>query len=212
MQGGFFLTVEGIDGAGKGTQLIRIEKWLQQKQLDYIALREPGGTRIGEAIRAILLDKENSKMDDLTELLLFQAARAQLIEEVIRPALAANKVVLCDRFFDSTWAYQAGGRGLDPEMVEAAIALATRGLSPQLTIYLDLEPALARERLGRRASLEQDEADRIEEENLNFSVRVRQAYLDLARREKRIRIIDAYRDENSVWQEIENVLEATFTL
>lgn len=212
MQGGFFLTVEGIDGAGKGTQLIRIEKWLQQKQLDYIALREPGGTRIGEAIRAILLDKENSKMDDLTELLLFQAARAQLIEEVIRPALAADKVVLCDRFFDSTWAYQAGGRGLDPEMVEAAIALATRGLSPQLTIYLDLEPALARERLGRRASLEQDEADRIEEENLNFSVRVRQAYLDLARREKRIRIIDAYRDENSVWQEIENVLEATFTL
>ncbi len=151
-------------------------------------------------------------MDDLTELLLFQAARAQLIEEVIRPALAADKVVLCDRFFDSTWAYQAGGRGLDPEMVEAAIALATRGLSPQLTIYLDLEPALARERLGRRASLEQDEADRIEEENLNFSVRVRQAYLDLARREKRIRIIDADRDENSVWQEIENVLEATFTL
>jgi dTMP kinase len=212
MQGGFFLTVEGIDGAGKGTQLIRIEKWLQQKQLDYIALREPGGTRIGEAIRAILLDKENIKMDDLTELLLFQAARAQLIEEVIRPALAADKVVLCDRFFDSTWAYQAGGRGLDPEMVEAAIALATRGLSPQLTIYLDLEPALARERLGRRASLEQDEADRIEEENLNFSVRVRQAYLDLARREKRIRIIDADRDENSVWQEIENVLEATFTL
>ncbi len=212
MQGGFFLTVEGIDGAGKGTQLIRIEKWLQQKQLDYIALREPGGTRIGEAIRAILLDKENSKMDDLTELLLFQAARAQLIEEVIRPALAADKVVLCDRFFDSTWAYQAGGRGLDPEMVEAAIALATRGLSPQLTIYLDLEPALARERLGRRASLEQDEADRIEEENLNFSVRVRQAYLDLARREKRIRIIDADRDENSVWQEIENVLEATITL
>lgn len=212
MQGGFFLTVEGIDGAGKGTQLIHIEKWLQQKQLDYIALREPGGTRIGEAIRAILLDKENIKMDDLTELLLFQAARAQLIEEVIRPALAADKVVLCDRFFDSTWAYQAGGRGLDPEMVEAAIALATRGLSPQLTIYLDLEPALARERLGRRASLEQDEADRIEEENLNFSVRVRQAYLDLARREKRIRIIDADRDENSVWQEIENVLEATFTL
>lgn len=212
MQGGFFLTVEGIDGAGKGTQLIRIEKWLQQKQLDYIALREPGGTRIGEAIRAILLDKENSKMDDLTELLLFQAARAQLIEEVIRPALAADKVVLCDRFFDSTWAYQAGGRGLDPEMVESAIALATRGLSPQLTIYLDLEPALARERLGRRASLEQDEADRIEEENLNFSIRVRQAYLDLARREKRIRIIDADRDENSVWQEIENVLEATFTL
>ena len=212
MQGGFFLTVEGIDGAGKGTQLIRIEKWLQQKQLDYIALREPGGTRIGEAIRAILLDKENIKMDDLTELLLFQAARAQLIEEVIRPALAADKVVLCDRFFDSTWAYQAGGRGLDPEMVEAAIALATRGLSPQLTIYLDLEPALARERLGRRASLEQDEADRIEEENLNFSVRVRQAYLDLARREKRIRIIDADRDENAVWQEIENVLEATFTL
>ena len=101
---GFFLTVEGIDGAGKGTQLIRIEKWLQQKQLDYIALREPGGTRIGEAIRAILLDKENIKMDDLTELLLFQAARAQLIEEVIRPALAADKVVLCDRFFDSTWA------------------------------------------------------------------------------------------------------------
>lgn len=212
MQGGFFLTVEGIDGAGKGTQLIRIEKWLQQKQLHYIALREPGGTRIGEAIRAILLDKENSKMDDLTELLLFQAARAQLIEEVIRPALAADKVVLCDRFFDSTWAYQAGGRGLDSEMVEAAIALATRGLSPQLTIYLDLEPALARERLGRRASLEQDEADRIEEENLNFSIRVRQAYLGLARREKRIRIIDADRDENSVWQEIENVLEATFTL
>lgn len=212
MQGGFFLTVEGIDGAGKGTQLIHIEKWLQQHKLDYIALREPGGTRIGEAIRAILLDKENIKMDDLTELLLFQAARAQLIEEVIRPALAADKVVLCDRFFDSTWAYQAGGRGLDPEMVEAAIALATRGLSPQLTIYLDLEPALARERLGRRASLEQDEADRIEEENLNFSVRVRQAYLDLARREKRIRIIDADRDENSVWQEIENVLEATFTL
>lgn len=206
------MTVEGIDGAGKGTQLIRIEKWLQQKQLDYIALREPGGTRIGEAIRAILLDKENIKMDDLTELLLFQAARAQLIEEVIRPALAADKVVLCDRFFDSTWAYQAGGRGLDSRMVETAIALATGGLEPQLTIYLDLDPTLARERLGRRADLEADEADRIEEENLNFSIRVRKAYLDLARREKRIHIIDADRDEKSVWQEIENVLEATFVL
>jgi dTMP kinase len=212
MQGGFFLTVEGIDGAGKGTQLIHIEKWLQQHELDYIALREPGGTKIGEAVRDILLDKENKQMADLTELLLFQAARAQLIEEVIRPALAADKVVLCDRFFDSTWAYQAGGRGLDPEMVETAIALATGGLEPQLTIYLDLDPTLARERLGRRADLEADEADRIEEENLNFSIRVRQAYLNLARREKRIRIIDADRDEKSVWQEIENVLEATFII
>ena len=212
MQGGFFLTVEGIDGAGKGTQLIRIEKWLQANNLDYIALREPGGTRIGEAIRSILLDKENTKMDDLTELLLFQAARSQLIEEVIRPALAENKVVLCDRFFDFTWAYQAGGRGLDSEMVEKAIALATRGLIPNLTIYLDLDPALARERLGRRGNRDAAEADRIEEEDLNFSIRVREAYLDLFGREKRIRMINAGQDENLVWEEIKNVLEATLIL
>ncbi len=204
---GLFITVEGIDGAGKGTQVAFLEAYLREKGIRFLSLREPGGTRIGEQIREILLGKDNPEMVPETELLLFAAARAQLVREVIRPALAKGQWVLCDRFYDSTLAYQAGGRGLDREMVQQTIDLARGGLEPDLTIYLDLDPEEARGRRKHREEAAGGEADRIERENLEFSKRVRAAYLALAAEKQRIVTIDAGLEPEEIRDRIRRTLE-----
>lgn len=206
MSKALFITIEGIDGAGKGTQIDYIIKFLNEKAIDYLFLREPGGTEIGEAIRDILLDKKYKQMTDITELLLFAAARAQIVEEVIRPSLAEGKLVLCDRFFDSTLAYQAGGRGIDEQKVYDSIAIATSGLVPDLTLYLDLDSNIASMRLANRDSVEEEHLDRIELEEISFKQRVREKYIQIANSEDRVRLIDADRPPEEVWQDIQKVL------
>lgn len=167
MAKGHFITVEGIDGVGKSTQAALIEAVLDSAGYDVLRLREPGGVKISEQIRAILLDPANAEMGDVCELLLYEAARAQLVHQVIRPALAAGKTVVCDRFYDSTTAYQAFADGLDRNMVSQANELAVDGCRPDLTLVFDLpvEDALRR-RSGREAE------DRLELKGMEFQERV----------------------------------------
>lgn len=206
MARGLFLTLEGIDGSGKGTQLELLKAWLARQGRDVLYLREPGGTLIGEQLRKVILGRENTMMTPVTELLLFAAARAQLVDEAIRPALEAGRWVLCDRFYDSTLAYQAGGRGLDRELVWQTIQLATAGLEPDVTLYLDLDPETAVRRRQGRETAEGEEADRIERESMAFNARVRAEYLRLAEAFPRIKTIDASRSQAEVWAQIEAAL------
>ncbi len=184
---GLFITVEGIDGCGKSTQATLIAAALEAAGHDVLRLREPGGVAISEQIRAILLDPANSEMGDVCELLLYEAARAQLVHQVIRPALAAGKTVVCDRFYDSTTAYQAFADGLDRGMVSQANGLAVDGCRPDLTFVFDLpvEDALRR-RSGREAE------DRLELKGLEFQQRVAAGFRAVAADEPdRVKLIDA---------------------
>lgn len=187
MAKGHFITVEGIDGVGKSTQAALIEAVLDSAGYDVLRLREPGGVKISEQIRAILLDPANAEMGDVCELLLYEAARAQLVHQVIRPALAAGVTVVCDRFYDSTTAYQAFADGLDRNMVSQANELAVDGCRPDLTLVFDLpvEDALRR-RSGREAE------DRLELKGLEFQERVAAGFRAVAADEPdRVKLIDA---------------------
>lgn len=184
---GLFITVEGIDGCGKSTQAQFIAAALEAAGHDVLRLREPGGVKISEQIREILLDPANAEMGDVCELLLYEAARAQLVHQVIRPALAAGKTVVCDRFYDSTTAYQAFADGLDRNMVSQANELAVDGCRPNLTFVFDLpvEDALRR-RSGRGAE------DRLELKGMEFQERVAAGFRAVAADEPdRVKLIDA---------------------
>lgn len=183
---GTFITLEGADGCGKSTQVALLAAAIQAAGREVVRLREPGGTSISEKIRALVLDPDNAEMASECELLLFEASRAQLVRQVIEPALARGAVVLCDRFYDSTYAYQAAGRALDARVISQANALGSCGVTPDLTLVLDMDTkdALARATRGG--------ADRLEAEGVAFQERVRQGYLDLAAAESgRVHVVDA---------------------
>ena len=206
-----FITLEGIEGSGKTTQAKHMASFLQDKGIDCVLTREPGGTRIGKKIRSILLDPVSKDMSPLTELLLYNADRAQHINELIAPSLAAGKTVICDRYFDATWVYQGFTRGVDIGLVKRLHQLIFEGLKPDITILLDLLPQLGLARAwkeienGGRVEAE----TRFEAEALTFHKNVRLGYLELARREpERFRIIDASKDEHAVKTAIINTLSA----
>jgi dTMP kinase len=195
----FFISFEGIEGSGKSTQIRILKEYLERCGRQVVATREPGGCPIADAIRAILLDPANHALVTRTELLLYAAARAQHVEQVIRPALADGAMVLCDRFVDATTAYQGGGRGLDARLVAELNTIASAGLAPDLTLLLDFPVELglsrARQRNRQRPGLAEG---RFELEELDFHQRVRTAYLTLAACEARFRIIDATGTEQLV--------------
>jgi len=187
-----FITFEGPEGSGKTTQIELLSSYLEGKGYPVLATREPGGTSIGEQIRAILLDPQNADMLPASEALLFSAARAQIVNQVIQPHLEQGGVVLCDRYADSTLAYQGYGHGLELEMLHAITALATEGLKPDLTIYLDvdIEEGLRRKLAAHKA--EQSEWNRLDRQETAFHRRVREGYLQMAAREPdRWLVIDA---------------------
>lgn len=191
---GLFVTIEGVEGAGKSTLLEALAARARAAGREVAACREPGGTALGERLRAALLGAGEAP-EARAELLIFAAARAQLVGEVVRPALARGALVLCDRFADSTLAYQRHGRGLPPAVVEAANAAATDGLAPRLTLLLDLDPALGLRRAGRAG-------DYIEREAIGFHERVRAGYLALAAAEPaRWRVLDASRAPEALAEE-----------
>lgn len=184
---GLFLTFEGIEGCGKSTQAHLLSHHLEAGGHTVVLTREPGGTPIAETIRGILLDPANAAMVPMAELLLYEAARAQHVQELIRPALEAGKIVICDRFQDSTTAYQGAGRRLGEVNVQELHAVATGGLEPDLTIFLDLPVDE-----GLRRAVSASEPDRIEREDLSFHERVHQGFVDLAERyPERIERLDA---------------------
>ena len=171
-----FITFEGPEGSGKTTQLRLLAEYLRARGYDVVTAREPGGTPIGDQIRACLHDTANTAMSPTAEMLLYSASRAQLVAEVIRPALGAGSVVLCDRYADSTMAYQGYGRGLDRNMLAVLTTIATGGLTPDLTLLLDLDVDRG---LARRRD-EGEEMNRLDLEAVEFHSRVRTGYLALA--------------------------------
>ena len=185
---GIFITFEGLDGCGKTTQLDRLAKALRGEGSDVVVTREPGGTLIGEKVRAVLLDSRTKNLAPLTELALMFASRAQQVQQVILPALAAGKIVLCDRFTDSSEAYQGAGRQLGSKAVLQLHEVLCQGLDPDLTILLLSDIAhvnRARKREGRKRSGKHGDEGRFEQENTRFFERVLKGYLAIAKREPR---------------------------
>jgi dTMP kinase len=205
-----FITLEGIEGSGKSTQIQSIVRWLTAAGRECLTTREPGGTSIGGRIRSILLHPDNRDMAPAAELLLYIADRVQHVETVVRPGLAAGKVVVCDRYFDATLVYQGYARGLDRDLIRRLHQWLCDGLMPDLTLLLDLpaEEGLARawRRLHDDAGLARE--SRFEKEKLAFHERVRAGYLDLAHREpRRFVIIDAAVEAPAVERQIEAALQ-----
>lgn len=206
MDRGLFITVEGIDGCGKSTQAVRIADALERRGHDVVRLREPGGVAISEQIRAILLDPSHGEMGDVCELLLYEAARAQLVHEVVAPALRAGRTVVCDRFYDSTTAYQAYANGLDRTLVAQANAIAVDGWHPDVTLVFDVPVRAA---LARRAA--RSSADRLEQKGAAYQERVAAGFRVLAEQEpRRIALIDASGSIDEVfaaaWSVVETVI------
>ncbi|OGX35192.1 MAG: dTMP kinase [Omnitrophica WOR_2 bacterium RIFCSPLOWO2_02_FULL_50_19] len=182
MSRGKFITIEGPEGSGKSTHSRLLCLYLKRNGYKVLHTREPGGTEVGEAIRSILLDKRNKGMSDACELFLFLAARAQIVEEVIKPALAKGYTVVCDRFHDATVAYQGYGAGLDLKLIVSAGRLATGSLRPDLTILLDVETKVGLKRAGMK--------DRMEIKSVRFHKKVREGYLEVAKKEPgRVKVI-----------------------
>jgi len=201
-----FITFEGPEGGGKTTQLRLLQAQLEQQGRQVIATREPGGTAIGNAIRSILLDPHHTGMSSRAEALLFNAARAQLIDEIVQPALAAGQIVLCDRFADSTLAYQGYGRNLSLADLQTLIAYATLGVRPHLTIFLDIPAATGLQRKSQGA-----EWNRLEAEQLTFHQRVREGFLTLVAAEPhRWLVVDATQTieqvHAAIWQRVQTLL------
>ena len=211
---GLFISFEGGEGSGKTTQLQALRTHLRATGRDAVETRDPGGTPVGKQIRSLLLDPAYGETAAVTELFLYEASRAQLVQEVIRPALAAGRIVLCDRFTDSTVAYQGYGRGLDLDLIARLNALAADGLRPDLTFLLDLEPEVGLTRAAQRVTLRPERPDRIEGEVLGFHQRVRAGYRAIAAAEPdRVVLLDAARGmaeiEELVRRRMEAVLRAS---
>jgi len=203
MRRGLFITVEGTDGSGKSTQIELIKEYMESKGFEVVLTREPGGTRISEKIREIILDVGNSEMSKITEMLLYASARAQLISEVIKPAVEVGKVVICDRFVDSSYVYQGFGRGIIFDIIENVNKAALDGLEPEITFFFDISPEFA---LARRIA--STGADRIEQEKMDFHMRVYEGYKKLAiAYPERIKSIDSNRSVEDIFADVKNWLE-----
>ncbi len=199
---GKFITIEGQDGAGKSTNLAVIEDALKSAGKELVVTREPGGTAFGEQVREIILASNDQQFGDMAELLLIFAARAQHITEVIEPALAAGKWVLCDRFTDATFAYQGGGRGIDKSAISSLEQLVQKGLQPDLTVLLDLPVEIGESRAGQRSA-----PDRFERQQQDFKSKVRASYLQRAQAQPdRFSVVDASQTIDVVKSNIRDVM------
>lgn len=200
MRKGFFITVEGTDGSGKSTQFKLIKEYLESRSYEVVCLREPGGTYIGEKVRELTLDPENSGMDPVTEMLLYASSRAQLVSEIIAPSLEEDKIVLCDRYVDSSMAYQGFGRGIPLEYIKMVNDIATRGIQPDITLFFDVEPCISMKRINAN--------DRMEMECEDFHTRVYEGYRKLSNENAgRIKSFDCCKSIDEVFAEVRKVLE-----
>ena len=207
MSPGRFITLEGIEGAGKSTVVKFVREWLEARGKRVTLTREPGGTPLAERVRQLVLDRQGEAITPTTETLLMFAARGLHVENLIRPALARGEWVVCDRFTDATRAYQGAGRGVSRAWIEQLASEVQRGLNPDCTLLLDLPVSIGLERVKRRSGA--TPTDRFEEEPAKFFERVREAYLDLARAEpQRIRVVDASGNVGEVQKAVATVLES----
>ena len=202
---GKFITFEGPEGSGKTTQLLLLQKYLKENGVAVISTREPGGTETSEKLRNIILDSANLHISDRTELLLILSSRAQNTEEIILPALKEGKVVLCDRYSDSTLAYQSFGRGFDLDTVKEMCVFSSGGLKPDLTFLIDIDPALGldRAKLSAKIKTARGDHDRMESQGLAFHRKVREGFLKLANAEpERFRVLDGKEPIEKIHSEI----------
>jgi len=211
---GKFITLEGVDGSGKTTQAALLASYLRKEGIEVVDTREPGGTNLGEEIRRVLLSPGNSDLTDIAELLLFSAARAQLVAEVIKPSLAEGKWVISDRFSDSTIAYQGYGRGIEIDVIRKLNEVAAAGLEPDMTIILDLdvETGIRRAFSSQMEFTGNEAGDRMEMEQEEFHESIREGYLQLAKREPdRIKTIQVKGSIEEVHKSIVSLIEPFLT-
>jgi len=200
-QRGLFITLEGSEGSGKSTQSALIVEYLKSKKLPVMLLREPGGVKVSEEIREILLNVKNTSIGDECETLLYMAARAQLVKEVLKPALAAGKIIICDRFLDSTVAYQGWGNGVDIKAIEEMGRFAVAGVKPDLTLLFDIDTKKGLSRTNAKK-------DRIELRTLNYHKRVRQGYLSQAKKHpKRIKVIRVDAPKEVIFERVKTYID-----
>jgi dTMP kinase len=204
-----FITFEGVEGSGKTSQIQRLKKYLTQKGIHCRVTREPGGCSIGEKIRKILLNPDHREMVPTTELLLYEAARAQHVKEVIKPFLKKEGVVLCDRFSDATLAYQGYGRRIDLKWIQHLNHFASQGIRPDVTFLLDCPSDVGLKRAIRRIrTLKQEREERFEMEEIKFHRRVRKGYLAIAKKEPwRVKVIDTREGEERVFEKIRKIVD-----
>lgn len=203
MKPGLFITVEGGEGVGKSTNIATLESWLQRRGIDYRLTREPGGTHLAEKIRQLLLQPDEETLGDTAELLLVFAARAQHLEQLIEPELAAGRWVICDRFTDATYAYQGAGRGMDSGRISELENLVQGSRRPDYTLLLDAPVEIGMARASARGEL-----DRFEREQLEFFHRVRECYLQRAAAEpRRFRLLDCNRDLEQIKPDLLQICE-----
>jgi dTMP kinase len=206
MKQGRFVSFEGIEGCGKTTQIARLSEYLTSRSIAHTITREPGGTAVGEGIRRILLNSETIHLTAASELLLFYASRSQNILEKIKPALERGEMVICDRFYHASMAYQGYGRGIPLDFITKLTELVCDRFRPEITILLDIEPAVGLGRARARNHGRVEDEGRFEAEDLEFYTRVRNGYLDLAKKDSRIKVIHADRSIQDVHRELVKVL------
>ncbi|KPU27511.1 thymidylate kinase [Caloranaerobacter sp. TR13] len=205
---GIFITVEGPDGSGKSTQIRLLEEYLKDKGYNVVVTREPGGTRISEDIRKIILDTSNTDMSPYTEALLYAASRAQHVYETILPALKEGKIVICDRFVDSSLVYQGFARGLGIEKIKEINDFATEGLKPDVTLFFDIDIDTALKRIGNRTT-----KDRLDKENIEFHRKVYEGYMKIKEiYSHRIEVINAAYDIENTFKQVKSVIDRLLEL
>ncbi len=204
-----FITFEGVEGSGKTTQIQRLKKYLAQKGIPCKITREPGGCPIGEKVRKILLNPDHREMVPMSELLLYEAARAQHVNDMIKPFLKKGGVILCDRFNDATLAYQGYGRRIDLRWIERLNHLSSQGIRPDVTFLLDCPSDVGLKRaLQRNRELKQEREERFEKEEIQFHRRVRKGYLAIAKKEpRRVKVIDTRQGEDKVFEKIREIVD-----
>ncbi len=206
----YFITLEGVEGAGKTTLQQRLASSIQAKGHEVVTTREPGATKVGQAIRKLVLDQELESLTPKAELMLFAADRAQHVSEIIAPALNRGAIVICDRYIHSTLAYQGYGRGLDIKHLELLNQQATNGLVPDLVLLLDLDPAIG---LSRASGRKKEDWTRFEAQELNFHKNIRSGFLELAKDPKNnFKIIDASKEPEELYIDAINAVNATLTI
>jgi len=204
-----FITFEGVEGSGKTTQIRRLKRYLTQKGIPCKVTREPGGCPIGEKVRKILLDPDHREMVPLSELLLYEASRAQHVKEVIEPLLERGVTVLCDRFSDATIAYQGFGRKLDLGLIQRFNRLSTQRIKPDITFLLDCPSDMGLKRaIQRNQTLKKEKEERFEREKIQFHHRVRRGYLSIAKQEPhRVKVIDTRQGEEKTFEKIRQIID-----
>lgn len=207
MKKGLFITFEGIEGSGKSTQCKLLKDYLEKNKIEVVLSSEPGGTETGKKLRQIILDDKSKNITPETELLLYMADRAHHLHEKIKPALSTGKFVILDRYQDSSVAYQQYGRGVNPEILDFLFKKVINGLTPDITFLVNISVNTSMERIAKRAKVDKSSINRFEKENIEFHKKIRNGFLEMAKSEKRFKVIDGEKSIENVFSQVKNHID-----